>query len=133
VQWHGDRAIRQQMREPRDVRHVTGDEDVAAGFRSRELITHPLGRIVRLEPSNRLELRKRRARAQKRFAGLARPHLPAVPDCGRRELLIRREGRELGSLIPSESRQRPLRIDVGSDSIRVVNEKHSHLWRLMIV
>ena len=101
-------------------------DDQHVSFFHCELITQPLGRIVRLQASDHLEFGKRRTDSEKGFSRLARSQLAAVPDRRRPKLETGRGPRQVLSLIAAERGQRSLRLDAGADGVGMMNEQDSH-------
>ena len=91
-------------------------------------VSHPVGRIVRPQPADHLELGEGIARAQHRLGGLAGPQLAAMPDDRRRAAGALQLSRQRVGLPAAEHRQRPLRIDVGTYRVGVMNKEDVHGW-----
>jgi hypothetical protein len=110
--------------ETRQVRIMPGEHDVARV--AAEPVAHPLRSIVRLEILRRRKLRKRIARAPEGFCGLPCAKLAAVPDDGRLDAECSGIYGETVDGFTSPWRQRAPRINLWSDRVAVMNEKHVH-------
>jgi hypothetical protein len=116
------RSVGEKEREqPRKVRKMTGDQDVASP--AAQPIANPGRRIVRLEIGRRLEFGQRVAGAPERLGRLARAKLAAVPHDIRSRAAGCRLGCRARGLRFSQRGQRPARVDIGADRIGMVNEK----------
>ena len=109
----------QQIEQSRQVRKVSRYQHIAR-FRD-EPVAHRRWRIARLEIADRAEVRERVARPPAGLGGLPRTQLAAVPDDGRLRAV---RGELRGQTLHRDetvSRQRPARIDLGSDRFSVMN------------
>jgi hypothetical protein len=103
---------------------MSGDQDVARF--TRQAIAHPRRRIGGLQIACRRKLGQRVARTPEGLGSLLRSEFSAVPDdigmnaafCGKRRQSID------GGL--ADWRERPARIDLGTNSVAVVNEIQVH-------
>ena len=102
------------------MRKVARDQDVA--LLSTQPLCNPLRRIVGLEIPRRTKLGQGVTGAPQRLGGLLRAQLAAVPDNGGPGAAsgrLRREPFDVGAAV---DRQRPLRVDVRSDGVAVMDE-----------
>jgi len=109
----------QQRKQPRQMRKVTGDQDVSRF--STKSFANPFRRIVGLKIARRRQLSKRVARAPERLSRLLRTQLSTVPYHGG---LRPTRGSERGNSVDCGTpgiRKRTPKIDVGPDRVTVVN------------
>jgi hypothetical protein len=106
------------------MRIVTGDQDVAR--LAAETVAHPIRGIAGLQVPRRRKLREWITGAPERFSRLPRAKLAAVPDDGGPGASCGDGGGEPFDIVPPALRERPPRIDVGSDRLCVVNKKDTH-------
>ncbi len=114
----------EQREQAGQVRKVAGDQDVTTFV--AQPIANPRGWVVGLQIASGRELRERVACAPERFRCLPGAELAAVPDDDRFDAppsgFI---GEPIDAIAPGR-RERPLRIDFGSNRLTVVNQNEGH-------
>ena len=116
-------ATEQQRDQPRQMREMSRDRDVPRF--AAQAIANPVRWIVRLDITDRAELRQRIARAPERLGRLLRAELPAVPDGVGMGAARRRGSRDVLSLFTSARRERAARIDLRPQRVGVMNQKQA--------
>jgi len=112
---------REQLQQAREVRHVSGDKQVA--ILGANLIQNPRGRIVGLQISRRAERRQRIASTPQRFSRLPGAQLAAVPHHFGPRAARGGFGRKPRDLALTPFRQRAPAVDFRTDRVTVMDEK----------
>ena len=112
-------SFRERRQQSGKVREVSGDENVAGS--TAETIVNPPRWVVRLKVARRREVGQGVARPPECFRRLFRAELAAVPDDGRLGAVFCSARGERFDGFPALIRQRPPRVDLGTNGFTVVN------------